>query len=494
MAHDMVLPPTRGLSLCSGGGGLDMGVQLAEPGFATSCYVEWEQEPRNRIIAAQQAGYFEPAPIWSDLTTFNARPWHGVVDTLLAGYPCQPFSQAGQRKGENDERHLWPDIARIIDELTPEDRDDPEGLRWIVLENVAGHVTLGAKTVLRDLWDLGFTPAAGLFSAEEVGAPHERLRWFCVAYRESSHGWGEQQTQGARGRRAGFTGGHRELADTDGGNASAERQFGGGQQRFQPEGGGTGSAGAMEDAGCSERRPIDAEGNEPNGQEAGRVQGTGGIAEPSNALEDAERTGTRGRSPRVSQRGRNALDRRSEGVRRNTGGERSEADFESRERMSGEGCEQLAHTREPGPQGRELGRSSREWDGAQASRSAAELCCPFLFPPAPSNADAWSAALNSAGHLAPAISLREVHAWARHSEALGVRWEGEAQSAVRRMADGMATRSHALKLLGNGVLPLVAGYAFRTLSAAHGLLPVDLEASGGADSTTDRHARLAGGD
>lgn len=175
----MVPRPRNGLSLCAGGGGLDLGLMLAEPGFHTRCFVEWEEYPRATIIAAQRAGYFAPAPIWDDLTTFDAKPFAGAIDTLLAGYPCQPFSQAGKRLGADDPRHLWPHVSRIIRELG-------DGLRWVFLENVAGHITLGAETVLRELWEMGWTPAAGAFSAAETGAPHERLRWFCVAHRNAN--------------------------------------------------------------------------------------------------------------------------------------------------------------------------------------------------------------------------------------------------------------------------------------------------------------------
>jgi len=122
----MVPRPRNGLSLCAGGGGLDMGLMLAEPGFHTRCFVEWEEYPRATIIAAQRAGYFAPAPIWDDLTTFDAKPFAGAIDTLLAGYPCQPFSQAGKRLGADDPRHLWPHVARVIRELG-------DGLRWVFL-------------------------------------------------------------------------------------------------------------------------------------------------------------------------------------------------------------------------------------------------------------------------------------------------------------------------------------------------------------------------
>ncbi|MDR5655415.1 DNA cytosine methyltransferase, partial [Ruixingdingia sedimenti] len=125
---------------------------LAEPGYHTRAFVEWEDWPSIVLIAAQRAGYFAPAPIWTDLRSFDARPFCGAFDAILAGYPCQPFSAAGKRGGADDPRHLWPDVARVIGECRPE---------WVFLENVAGHVTLGLETVLRELWGLGYTPAAG---------------------------------------------------------------------------------------------------------------------------------------------------------------------------------------------------------------------------------------------------------------------------------------------------------------------------------------------
>lgn len=117
--------PRNGLSLCAGTGRLDMDLMLSEPGFHTRCWVEWAEYPPEYIIAAQRAGYFAPAPIWDDVTTFDGTPWRGQIGTILAGYPCQLFSLAGQRKGSDDQRHLWPDIARIIGEVEP---------KWVLLE------------------------------------------------------------------------------------------------------------------------------------------------------------------------------------------------------------------------------------------------------------------------------------------------------------------------------------------------------------------------
>lgn len=102
------------LSLCSGGAGLDLGVELAVPGSRVVCFVEREVYAAAVLAARMEDASLPPAPIWSDLRTFDGKPWRGVVDCVTAGYPCQPFSLAGKRLGEKDPRHLWPEVARII--------------------------------------------------------------------------------------------------------------------------------------------------------------------------------------------------------------------------------------------------------------------------------------------------------------------------------------------------------------------------------------------
>lgn len=110
-------------------------------------------------------------PNIGDLTTTD---WAAVepVDIVLGGYPCQPFSTAGKRKGTSDERHLWPDIARALGVLRPQ---------IAVFENVANHLRLGFDTVLADLARLGFDAEWCTVRASEVGAPHRRDRLFMLA-------------------------------------------------------------------------------------------------------------------------------------------------------------------------------------------------------------------------------------------------------------------------------------------------------------------------
>ena len=110
-----------------------------------------------------------------DLKTIN---WAEVepIDILTAGYPCQPFSHAGHRKGLDDERHIWPYIKKAISNLRPQ---------FVILENVRGHLSLGFDQVLKDLAEIGYDAKWQLVRASDVGAPHQRARLFIVAYPES---------------------------------------------------------------------------------------------------------------------------------------------------------------------------------------------------------------------------------------------------------------------------------------------------------------------
>lgn len=201
--------PLNILSICTGGGGLDLGVELALPGARAVCMVEREAFAVAHLVSAMEQGLLAPAPVWSDARTFDGRPWRGVVDGLIGGIPCQPHSLAGKRLVDEDERDLWSTTRRIIVHARP----------WFVLiENVGGMLSSGgAQRVWRDLGRLGFEREIGLFTAEEVRASHERERLFIigVADTESTDGWSELEEGGARRGRAGSSGdGDPALGDT----------------------------------------------------------------------------------------------------------------------------------------------------------------------------------------------------------------------------------------------------------------------------------------
>ena len=163
----------RGLALCAGAGGLELGLSLALPGYRAVCWVERDAYAASSLVARMEEAALDDAPVWSDLAAFDGRPWRGAVDIVTAGWPCQPFSVSGKRRGSADERHLWPHVRRVLVET---------GAPLLFAENVPGHVSLGLDVVRADLQDLGYDVEAGLFSAAETGAPHERRRLFLLAH------------------------------------------------------------------------------------------------------------------------------------------------------------------------------------------------------------------------------------------------------------------------------------------------------------------------
>lgn len=200
---------TNVLSLCAGGGGLDLGVGLAVPDARTVCYVENEVTACGVLANNMEKGWLDEAPIWTNLRTFDGTTWRGVVDCVIGGYPCQPFSLAGRRLGTADPRHLWPDVRRIVEEIQP---------RICFFENVGAHLRLGFDDVARDLQGMGYTVAAGLFKASEVGAPHGRERIFIMAHCEDGRcGWKQSygQNDAELEREIGGSSGKSVMGDTD---------------------------------------------------------------------------------------------------------------------------------------------------------------------------------------------------------------------------------------------------------------------------------------
>lgn len=153
-------------SLCSGYGGLDLAA-----GSAFDAHTAWVADNAAgpaRILAERWPG----VPNHGDITRID---WTAVepIDIATAGYPCQPFSQAGKKQGTADERHLWPHVATAIRALRP---------RIVVLENVSNHRRIGFGAVLGDLAALGYDACWTSNRAADVGAPHGRERVFVVAY------------------------------------------------------------------------------------------------------------------------------------------------------------------------------------------------------------------------------------------------------------------------------------------------------------------------
>tara|TARA_R110001592_G_scaffold183779_2_gene427523 strand:+ start:1930 stop:3132 length:1203 start_codon:yes stop_codon:yes gene_type:complete len=218
----------RHLSLCSGYGGIDLGLRRVLPECRTIAYVEIETFAIQNLVNKIETEQMDAAPIHTNLKTFPFRKFRGCVDILSGGFPCQPFSNAGTKQSTEDPRHLFPYILEGIRECRPS---------VVFLENVEGIISSKTKDgepvlkyVLRSLEEVGYRATAGVFSASEIGAPHQRKRVFIMADRTNIGCGGRSNPNGTigsglqieetqvgsmvRSQTSGCSGDLRELADT----------------------------------------------------------------------------------------------------------------------------------------------------------------------------------------------------------------------------------------------------------------------------------------
>jgi DNA (cytosine-5)-methyltransferase 1 len=154
------------VSLFAGIGGIDLGLERA--GFTCVGQVE-SGKYQNKVLNKN----WPNVPKISKVQDFQGHEF-GPFDLLAGGYPCQPFSHAGKRKGGEDERHLWPEVNRIIRAVRPQ---------YVLLENVTAHLTLGFDTVLGNLAESGYDAIWDCIPASSLGAPHQRDRLFILSIR-----------------------------------------------------------------------------------------------------------------------------------------------------------------------------------------------------------------------------------------------------------------------------------------------------------------------
>ncbi len=153
------------LSLFSGIGGLDIAAEWA--GFKTVAFCE-----RDKFCKSVLAARWPNVRIFDDVRTITTEELP-AIELVHGGYPCQPFSQAGKRAGHADERHLWPAMLRVVQDLRP---------AWVVGENVTGHIAIGLDAVCDDLEAAGYTVRPIVLPACAAGAPHTRERVFVLAH------------------------------------------------------------------------------------------------------------------------------------------------------------------------------------------------------------------------------------------------------------------------------------------------------------------------
>ena len=156
----------RVLDLFSGIGGFSLGLERA--GMTTVAFCE--RDPFCRSVLAQQWPHL---PIHEDIRELDGQTYRGSVELVCGGFPCQPFSVAGKQKGKADDRHLWPEMFRVIAQSRP---------CWVVGENVPGIIGLGLDEVLSDLESEGYACSTFILPACAVDAPHRRDRVWVVAH------------------------------------------------------------------------------------------------------------------------------------------------------------------------------------------------------------------------------------------------------------------------------------------------------------------------
>jgi len=174
------------LALFAGHGGGILGGLLL--GWRTVCAVEIDEAARQRLIARQDDGTLQPFPVWDDVSTFDGKPWAGLVDVVSGGFPCQDISVAGKGAGITGERSgLWREFARIVCEVRP---------RYVLVENSPALVARGLGTVLGDLAQMGFDARWGVFGADEAALAthcgeipliHNRDRIWIVGFQQGTN-------------------------------------------------------------------------------------------------------------------------------------------------------------------------------------------------------------------------------------------------------------------------------------------------------------------
>ena len=425
------------LSLCSGYEGIGLGLRSVLPTLREVAYVEREGFPIANLVAKMEAGKLDAAPVFTDVKTFPYGQFRGYVDILSGGFPCQPFSAAGKRQATEDPRHLFPYIADGIRECQP---------RIVFLENVQG--ILSCKTadgepvlqyVLRTLEGLGYRATAGIFSAEEVGAPHQRKRVYILGMANS-----EDIGRGGRTHRDGDDGpGLQEQEAQEQSNLWGEAAGCGGDSR-----------------GAEELANSNNYGHRENSRGNGKAEG----------LPREHRSEVCGGLP--NRTGEELVNPNGDGHSKHSETQKEESIGGAEATTMPRGAE-LANSNHEGLEGHQCHSSSEQGEPIQADTWSAGST---RWPSRPSEpqyeweeprvvADTKSKQGSSRdnGEESRASSKsEESQSGGGHSGSLRES-NGQAEPQLGRTPNGSSSRVDRLRLLGNGVVPATAAKAFVTL-------------------------------
>ena len=375
------------LDLFSGIGGFARGLEATDF-FETSCFIE--NEPYCQAVLKY---HWPDVPVLGDITNVRKSDLPDPnPDVICGGFPCQPFSHAGKQQAQDDSRHLWPEMFRLIRECRP---------TWVVGENVAGIINLGLDEVLADLESEGYATRTFNIPACAVGAPHIRQRIWVVAHADS-----ESEPDGAFDGNAG------------------QRQLG---------------FGFMADPDSQRSQGQWPDGSEEGREDSERQAGLCGGA----VLADSERTGTGMEKHRSGGQGRKSPDapqsevlRQEDGTdcsKGTTAGGRNVADTERkgerRRRVSGPG-------KDKGENGKGL---SGEFGG-----------CSEAMADSDGNDGGRGGSTKSSGR-----NPRMEYGGGGSSYVRPEEWWA-VEPSVGRLVDGLPNRVSQLRALGNSIVPQIA--------------------------------------
>lgn len=162
------------LSLFAGIGGFDLGLERA----GMKCVGQVEIDPKCQLVLAKHWPHVKRI---GDIRDVKGNEF-GTVNLICGGFPCQPFSCAGKRKGKEDDRYLWPEMLRVIQAVGPS---------WVIGENVSGIIGVELDTVLSQLEGIGYEVQTLVIPACAVGAPHRRDRIWILSHTGQQSTWGE---------------------------------------------------------------------------------------------------------------------------------------------------------------------------------------------------------------------------------------------------------------------------------------------------------------
>ena len=380
-------------------GGIDLAAEIA--GFESLAYCEIDKTCR-QVLRRN----FPAAHEFEDVTKLNGQDLIQLnggrrINLLSAGFPCQPFSIAGSRKAASDERHLWPEIARILHEARP---------KWFLGENVRGILSVSGGDIfgeiLRDLADMGYRCGWGCFGVDEAaGFSHRRDRVFIVGHLADND------------CQDGFSGGLESDAGANGRDVTSGR------------------SGKLADTQEAERgRDRDTE---TNGRRDEKARGSSGVlANPGHWIR-GNVSASQGRQPNAPIRGNDPIETSRSG---GDVGDPSSVQLEGYAERECGGQAQERRVQEPSSGSPDVGHSDdqrleEQPDGKPSGARHFDGYGSRVHIPRPADLGAWRKLLSVRPDLGPALTKEE-----------------EIELAVRPALDGLSRRM-ALKMLGNAVVP-----------------------------------------